>query len=141
MLRAMCCHRENRESWRYPLLNSSASTAASGSAISFSVQNNQRSADSSYPPSGMAANVFIYISVFLQLRPLARSLKLHDHDGFHLASLEGERIFCNCTSLSYTASEINPGQMEAMDAALTHAVQNLPKLGTVCLAFTAYNLW
>ena len=90
----------------------------------------------------MAANAYNCFSLFLQLRPLARSLELHDHDGFLLTSLKGgSRIFCNCTSLSYTASEINPGQMEAMDAALTHAVQNLPKLDTVCLAFTAYNLW
>ena len=79
--------------------------------------------------------------LFLQLRPLAKSLKLQEHDGILLESLEGRRVFCNCSSLSYTASEISPSQMEAVEAALTHAVQNLPKLDAVCLAFKAYNLW
>ena len=78
-------------------------------------------------------------SLFLQLRPLAKRLKLHDHDGLLLASLEGKRIFCNCSSLSYTASEMNSAQLEAMEAALAHAAQNLPKMDTVCLAFSAYS--
>ena len=75
----------------------------------------------------------------IQVRALAKSLELHDHDGLLLSSLEGRRIFSNCTSLGYTASKIDPAQMEAMEAALAHAVQNLPKLDTVCLACKSDN--
>ena len=81
------------------------------------------------------------VVLFVQLRTLAKSLRLHDGDGHLLASLEGRSIFCNCTSLSYTVSEVSPTQMEAMEAALAHDVQNLPKLDIVCLAVKAYNFW
>ena len=85
----------------------------------------------------MATNAYNCSSLLLQLRPLAKSLKLHDHDGLLLASLEGGRVFCNCTSLGFTASDISSPQTEAMEAALAHAAENFPKLDTVCLAFTA----
>jgi hypothetical protein len=71
----------------------------------------------------------------LQLRPYAKSLSLHDHEGSFFRGLQGLKAFVNCSSLNYTASHNEPSLMEALEAVLDHAVQVLPKLKVVKLTF------